>query len=231
MLRFITVMIPLTFLSPLALAQAPPAASPQSKAQAMTAWSAEGLAPLTVQGLDLVYAQPGATLGAYSKVLLGPLTVDFHRDWSRTSAPGSRAPMSATDTQRVRDRLTKLVREEFAKELAKGGYQVVDAAAEDVLEVDVSIVNLKVNAPDVGVGRTSNYAVSAGEMTLIAALRDSASGDLLARVYDRALAREYFRPQRITSVDNAAEARAAARGWAQALRMELDRARQGIGKP
>jgi len=69
-------------------------------------------------------------------------------------------------------------------------------------------------------------------MTLVAALRDSVSGDIAMRIYDRAQARESFRPQRITSVDNISEARDAAKGWARALRTALDLARTvGTAKP
>jgi hypothetical protein len=203
----------------------PAATAPLSKAQATSAWSEEGLQPLKVKGLDVVYARPHADLGAYARILLGPVTVAFQRDWERNGAPGARKPVSAADAQRIRDKLAKLVRAEVIQELGSGGYPLVDAAGDDVLEVDLAIVNLQINAPDIGVGRTTSYAVSAGEMTLVAELRDSATGEVLMRVFDRALARESFRPQRITSVDNAAEARAAARGWARALRTELDRAK------
>ena len=213
----------------LAAAQAD-ATAPLSKAQATSAWSEEGLQPLKIKGLDVVYARPDADLGAYTKILLGPVTVAFHRDWGRNGAAGSRMPVSAADSQRIRDKLAKLVREEVLKELANGGYQLVDAAGDHVLEVDMAIVNLQVNAPDLGVGRTRSYAVSAGELTLVAELRDSATGEVLMRVFDRTLARESFRPQLITSVDNAAEARAAASAWAKALRTELDRAKQASGK-
>ncbi len=209
---------------------AQPATAPLSQAQATSGWSEEGLQPLKVKGLDLVYARPDADLGAYAKILLGAVTVAFRRDWERNGAPGSRRPVSAADAQRIRDKLAKLVRAEVVQELASGGYQLIDAAGDNVLEVDLAIVNLQVNAPDIGVGRTTSYAVSAGEMTLVAELRDSGTGEVLMRVFDRALARESFRPQRITSVDNAAEARAAARGWAKALRTELDRAKQASGK-
>jgi hypothetical protein len=176
----------------------------------------------------VVYARSGADLAAYAQILLGPVTVAFQRGWERNGLRLAQ-PVSAADAQRIRDKLAKLVRAEVVEELKSGGYQLVDAAGDHVLEVDLAIVNLQVNAPDLGVGRTTSYAVSAGEMTLVAELRDSASGEVLMRVFDRALARESFRPQRITSVDNAAEARTAAQGWAKALRTELDRAKQASG--
>jgi hypothetical protein len=204
--------------------------TPRTKREAANAWTEAGLEKVNVKGLDLVYAQPGSSLAGYSKVLLHPISVAFQRNWERQTTPGSRTPIRAKDSQRIKDRLSTLVREELAKELGQGGYQIVEAAADDVLEVDMSIVDLKITAPDIPAANVRTFAVSAGEMTLVAELRDSASGDLIMRVFDRAQARESFSPQRITNVENAAEARAAASGWAKALRKELDLAKSVGGK-
>jgi len=210
---------------PFAAAQSD-AGAPKSRRDAESMWNAEGLSKLNVKGLDVVYARPGATLGGYDKFMLRPITVAFQRDWEKRSAPGTRTPIKTQDAQRIKDRLSALVREEVTKQLNEGGYMLVDAPGDNVLEVALSIVNLDVNAPDIKTaGRVETYALSAGEMTLVADLRDSASGDIIMRVFDRTQAREYFHPQRITSVDNAAEARTAASAWAKALRKELDLAR------
>jgi hypothetical protein len=194
-----------------------------------SAWTEGGLQRITVKGLDAVYAKPGASFAGYNKVLLRPISVSFHKDWAKSVSAGAKMQISASDTQRIRDRLAKLVREEVVKELNDGGYKLVDAVDDDVLDVEMDIVNLHVVAPALTTGRKAGtYAVSAGEMTLILQLRDSATGDTIARALDRALASESFRPMRIDSVDNEAEARKAASGWAKALRSGLDRAR-GIG--
>jgi hypothetical protein len=202
------------------------AQTPRNKSDAAGAWSENGLEKIQVKGLDLVYAKPGSSLAGYTKVLLRPIDVTFRRNWEKQSAPGSRIPIGAKDSQRIKDRLSALVREEVSKELAAGGYQIADAPGDDVLDVKMSIVDLNVAAPDLqSAGRVTTFAVSAGEMTLVAELRDSATGDIVMRVFDRSLAHESYRAQRITSVDNAAEARSAAIGWAKALRNELDLAR------
>jgi hypothetical protein len=209
-----------------ALAQAPASEAPKSKRAAATVWSEEGLSKIAVKGLDVVYARPGATLAGYTGIMLRPIPVAFRRDWEKQSAPGSRTPIKAADSQRIKDNLSAAVREEVVRQLSDGGYKLVDAPGSDVLDVEMSIIDLDVAAPDIqSAGRVTTFAVSAGEMTLVAALRDSASGAIVMRIFDRAQARESFRPQRITSVDNAAEARDAARGWAKALRKELDLAR------
>jgi len=194
-----------------------------------SAWSEGGLQKTTIKGLDVVYARPGASLAEYHKVLLSPIEVSFNRDWERREVPGSRRRISASDSQAIKDRLSKLVREELTKELAAGGYQVVDSAGDDVLEVHMAIVNLYVTAPKVtGSGNVDTFAVTAGQMSLVAELRDSVTGDVIARLFDHAAAREWPWARRVTSVDNAAEASAITREWAKILREQLDLAK-GIG--
>jgi hypothetical protein len=82
-----------------------------------------------------------------------------------------------------------------------------------VLRVKASIVNLYLNAPDAGnMGRSRTIVRSAGEMTLLAELYDSASGQLLARVADRREANDSGRMQLANNVVNEGEARAIAAG-------------------
>lgn len=202
---------------------------PKSRREAASAWGEAGLEKIKVKGLDVVYAKPGATLAGYTKVMLAPISVAFQRNWEKQSAPGSRTPISAKDSQRIREQLSALVREEFIKELGEGGYTLTDAAGEDVLDLNMSIIELKIAAPNIQTaGRVETYAVSAGEMTLVADLRDSATGDTVMRIFDRGEAHETLRTQRITSVENVAEARHLANGWAKSMRRELDLAR-GVG--
>jgi hypothetical protein len=111
--------------------------------------------------------------------------------------------------------------------LTAGGYQIVTAPGDDVLGVEAAIVNLYVRAPAnlTGQGGKDFYAVTAGEMSLVIQLNDSASGDAIVRAFDNFKATEYTNPERITHVDNEAEARSAATQWAKRLRMALDKAK------
>lgn len=194
-----------------------------------SAWSDGGLVKMNTKGLDVVYAKPGATLAEYRQVLLRPVSVSFAKNWEQSVTSGSRIRITTEDSQRIKDKLSALLREEIEKQLHDGGYKMATAAGDEVLDVTMAIVNLYVTAPDVNQQNLRNsYGVSAGEMSLVVELRDSATGDIIARAFDRNLASESYRPMRISSVDNAAEARAAAKGWAEALRKALDRSK-GIG--
>lgn len=201
-----------------------PFAAAQDKGNA---WTEGGLEKIPVKGLDVVYARPGATLAAYTKVMLSPISVSFHKDWAKTVKVGTNRQISPSDQQSIRDRLAKLVHEELVKELNGGGYQLVTTPGDDVLGVEMAIVNLYVRAPANLTGQSGKdfYAVTAGEMSLVIELRDSASGDVIARAFDHFKATEYTNPERLTRVDNEAEARSAASQWAKALRAGLDRAK------
>jgi hypothetical protein len=70
-----------------------------------------------------------------------------------------------------------------------------------------------------------NYVLKAGEATLVAELRDSQTGALLARIVDRREMREYPEFQLASDVMNSAEARDLVGLWSRVLRRYLDAAR------
>lgn len=187
----------------------------------------DGLEKIEVRGIDAAYRQPGASLGGYTKIQLAPVTVSFQKSW-RPERDSLIYGMNRPDREAIVRELAELFVETARDELQKGGYQLVDAAGPDVLGVKASIVDLMITAPDVPTaGITRTYTMSAGEMTLVAELSDSVTGDVLFRVYDRRQARETGTWQRTTSVQNVAEARNAIRTWAMILRRQLDAARAG----
>lgn len=209
-----------------ACAQAQDAAAPKSKRAAAASWSEDGLQKVDIKGLDVVYVRPEATLADYKRVLLRPISIEFRRHWGTSNSSSLTGRVPAEDMKRIKERLGGVVREEVLKELAAGGYAAVDAADADVLDVELAITDLYIAAPDVKQpGRMDIYALSAGEMTLVANLRDSPSGETLARIYDHDIATEHGMAHRITLGENEAEARKMAKEWAKILRRELDLAR------
>ena len=189
--------------------------------------SRDGLEKTKVKNIDFAYARPGTSLAAYKRVKLDPVEVAFSPSWNPTRT-GSSLKLSSEEKEAIRTGVAKLVEEEFAKEIQAGGrYQVVSEAGPDVLRVRAGIVNLYINAPDTGPARSRTIVRSAGEMTLIAELTDSTSGQVLARVADRQEATD-ARMQIANGMVNETEARWIAADWAKALRKALDNA-QGIG--
>lgn len=199
---------------------------PGSRKEATALWGQEGMEPVEVKGLDAAYARPGASLSAYTRILLPPVDVSFRRDWGRSTSASANSAVRPEDAEKIRAELATLVHEELAGALTAAGYAVVASPGEDVLEVRAQITNLYVTAPErTTAGRTRTYAVSAGEMTLVAELRDSVSGETAMRLYDHAEAREWSQLHWVTSSENRAEARRAAAAWAASLQRILDQAR------
>lgn len=196
-----------------------------AQAADLSAWSEGGLVKKDVKGIDVAYVRPGANIAEYNKVLLKPVQVSFRKGWLQQPLPGSKFPINPADAQKIRDKLARLVEEEFRKELAAGGYQLASAPGDDVLEMEAAIVDLYAAAPAASSAPTTKIiAVSAGEMSFVAQFSDSMTGDVLARCFDKAIAHETTRGQRISSVENEAEARQIVATWAKILRSALDAA-------
>lgn len=194
------------------------------------AMSYDGLQKIKVKGIDLAYTRPGASLASYTKVIIDPVEVSFRKDWD-PNRTGSRMKVDAKERENIRSGVAQIVQEEFAKELGKGGaYQVVTEAGPDVLRLRASIADLYVNAPDTMTpGRSQTYTISAGEMTLVAELVDSESGQAIARVVDRRESQGTGMMTLTNSVVNRQEASIIASSWARILRKRIDAA-HGIGR-
>jgi hypothetical protein len=187
----------------------------------------DGLEAIQLKNIDLAYVRPGASLAAYRRIQLDPVPVEFSKRWD-PERTGSRLKFSSQEREAIRGAVGRAVRDEFARELqATGRYQVVAEAGPDVLRITPRILNLYLNAPDAGgVARTRAYMTSAGEMTLLAELRDSASSEVLVRFADRREA-DNVRLERANGMVNEVEIRTVAGAWARVLRKALDEA-QGV---
>lgn len=199
----------------------------EARAASLPDRTPDGLEKVSVEGVDASYRRPGATFGEYTKVRIGDISVAFDKGWEKTPLPGTRFKMRSEDAQKIKDRVAGLLREEISTALKAGGYEIVDAAGEDVLEFAAAIVDLYINKPQVhSAARADTYAVSAGEMTIVVELRDSLSGQVLSRAYDRGAARETQTPHFITSSENEKEARRIIQGWATILVTQLEATRK-----
>ncbi len=183
----------------------------------------DGLERRKVKGLDNVYVRPNVQFTPYKSVILEPTQVEFQKNWEK-SQDFNRRP-SAQDMQRIKDKLAELMREGYTEELVKHGYTIVDAPADDTLQVRTAIINLFINAPDLrDPGITRSYTTSAGSMTLVLEARDGPSGQLLARVVD---SRTNDQPGGALTWTNAgtntADAKRMISEWAIRLRQALDK--------
>jgi hypothetical protein len=176
--------------------------------------------------MALVYAKPGVDLSQYKRIYLVQPQVAFIKDWLNFQNKKLRQNVTADDMQRIKTELAALFMEVFKDELQNnGGYELVDFAAEDVLIVHPSIVDLNVMSPDTPSTRNTRSAIaSVGSMFLFMELIDSVTGDKLVKAMDNKYDRTRTRPV-ANKVRNERAAREMLGEWAELLRLALDEAR------
>ena len=183
----------------------------------------DGLVRLPDAQIGLAYVHPEADFSVYKRVMIDEAEVAFRRGWEREQRRSIHR-VTSRDIEQIKQRMADLFREVFVETLeADDGYQVVDKPADDVLWLRPAIVDLDVSAPDTGrSGRSTTFVSSAGAATLHLELRDSVTGELLARALDRQGARDFGHFQHSSRVRNSAEATRILREWAGLLRDSLD---------
>lgn len=197
--------------------------------------AADNALPQTQDGLELqpqkskhrvVYLKPGATFTQYQRVAILDALVEFEKDWQKDynrSRMGIEGKVSDADVERMKAGLAAEFKKVFTDELQnKGGYQVVDTAAPDVLVLRPALLNVEVNAPDLMTpGINATVVRSAGQMTLFLELWDSSTNTLLARVMDAEADNDAFAKQ-ANRATNVQAADRILRDWAKELRERLD---------
>jgi hypothetical protein len=174
--------------------------------------------------LDAVFVKPDAEIPAYRNILLKPAEVRFARNWEPNRGGRSAVGrLNAADMAAIQADLATMLQDIFREELTAGGYELVSEPGPDTLIVIPAIVDLYITAPDtMTAGRSRTYTANSGRMTLVLELRDSVTGEVLARVVDTRSGRNSGMMQITNRVTNSADARRAIRTWAQALRGGLD---------
>jgi hypothetical protein len=173
--------------------------------------------------LGAVFVRPDAEIVAYRTVLLDPVQISFARNWDPNRGGRSQlGRLNPADVTAIKDGLAELFRETFRAELARGGYQLVDEIGPDTLRVSAAIIDLYITAPDTMTAGSRTYTASSGRMTLVAELRDSVTGELLARAVDARSGRSAGTWTIANRVTNTSDARRAIGIWASALRQALD---------
>lgn len=189
----------------------------------------DGLHRVDGTKMALVYAQPGVDLSQYKRIYLVQPQVSFIKDWLNFQNNTLRQRVTVDDMQRIKTELAALFMEVFKDELQNnGGYELVDFAAEDVLIVHPSIVDLNVISPDTPGTRNQRSAIaSVGSMFLFMELIDSVTGDKLVKAMDNKYDRT--RTSRASNkVRNERAAREMLGEWAELLRLALDEAREVV---
>jgi hypothetical protein len=176
-----------------------------------------------------LYANPDVDWSVYEKIHLEDATVAFRKNWLRDqNRGGDPFKVRSSDMEKIKSGMAEMFHEVFTEELTQnGGYVLATEAGDDVLTIKPAIVDLDIAAPDtMRTGMNRQYTRSAGKMTLQMELKDSVTGDVLAKSSDYREAPDRGYMQWTNSVTNQAEARRIMQQWAKSLREKLDEARK-----
>jgi len=162
-------------------------------------------------------------LGGYTKIL--PVRADIHyRSVKRVSKTAARSsgvtdfPLDENQKQRLEDALAEVFKSEIAKSKY---YTMTDTPGPDTLIVIGTLLDVVSNVPPDHIGRSDIYLSQVGAATFAVELRDSQSGETLARAVDRRAPSSVI-AQRSNPVTNMSEFRRTARQWATKLITSLD---------
>jgi hypothetical protein len=203
-----------------------------SAAEAQAQVSKDGLQLKTHTQQRVVYVKPGATFNQYNRVMILDCYVAMQKDWQQNYNSNVGADLnrqvSDGDVQRIKNTLAVEFKKVFTTELQKGGYQVTNSPAPDVLLLRPAIIDVQVTAPDImSAGMDVDMIASAGSGTFYLELWDPSTNTVLARVEDAEADQQPF-AQQANAVTNRQAADIILSKWADALVRHLDAVR---GKP
>jgi hypothetical protein len=180
----------------------------------------------------VVYVRPGASFSQFDRVMILDCYVEFQKDWQRNYNANVADPsrqVGDKDMQRMKSALAAEFKKVFTTQLQKGGYQVTDTPAPDVLLLRPAIINVQVTAPDImSSGMDVNVITSAGSGTFYLELWDPSKNTILARVMDAEADQQPFARQ-ANAVTNTQAADVILNGWADELVKHLDAVRAKAG--
>jgi len=177
-----------------------------------------------------VYVKPGATFNQYNQVMIRDCYVEMEKGWQQNynANAASGDQVNNDDVQRMRSTLAAEFKKVFTTELQKGGYQVTNTPAPDVLLLRPAIIDVQVTAPDImSAGMDVNVITSAGSGIFYLELWDPSTDTILARAMDAEADQQPFARQ-ANRVTNRQAADIILTSWADDLVRHLDAVR---GKP
>ncbi len=178
----------------------------------------------------LAYVDPNADFSKYTAILLAPLgldNVEIVQPQSSISTIGNRNwQLTEADKQRLQQDYREAMHEQL---YGKGGYTMVDSAADHVLRISARLTRIAPTAPKDDnrsrpTGRSRMFTEGAGKMSVEVTFSDSETGELLALAKDTRSGSSIWGIN--NSVTNTAEVRRVFNAWAMQIRAQLDRVHQ-----
>lgn len=168
-----------------------------------------------------------AKWNVYTGFMLDPVPVEFQPNRIQEQERRHDIRFTEEEMDRIRTDLSRMLTEAFTREMTGiGNYVLRDQPAPDVMRISPRIVNLSIDAPqDWRENPAGLLADSSGHMTVEMEIRDSVSGNAVARVRHT---QEGARGA-LLAWSNVPTKRRSARlmlqRWARSVRTQLDEAR------
>ena len=168
--------------------------------------------------MDRVWVRDGFDLTGYSKLMLQSAEIGY-RPVADTGRAGFRRGVTEFPlTEQQKDRLERIVDEEFSRALqGLQGYELVERRGPDVLLLRGRLIDVVSRIPPEQPGRVDYYLDSVGQATLVVEFVDSQSDAVLIRGIDTRSADNTLTTMPSGAVTNANEVRRVARFWSRLL--------------
>jgi hypothetical protein len=185
----------------------------------------DGLVRVQKSVVDAAWVKPTLDLTPYKKLMIVSQGVSF-RKLEPVSEFQARNESQFPVKEENKERLSRELKTAFDAELAKlERYEIVTQPGPDVLLLVGAIIDVVSNIPpdidSARFGRGGVYLTSIGDATLVMELRDSESGEILARAADRRAAESPFAFE-VNNVTAWTEVRRLASYWASLMRRRLE---------
>lgn len=175
----------------------------------------------------LAYVDPNADFSKFTAILLTPLGVDHVEIIQPSASITTTGNPTWQLTDADKQRLQQYFRAAMVKQLSdKGGYPLVETAADHVLRISAILTRIAPNAPKDDFqsrppGRNKVFSEGSGKLSVEVTFSDAETGAVLALAKDTRAGSTIWGIN--NSVTNAAEVRRMFTSWAMQIRAQLDR--------
>ena len=175
----------------------------------------------------LAYVDPSADFSKYTAILLTPLGVDnveiIQPSTTVTTAGQRKWELTEADKQKLQQDFRVAMSQQLS---GPGGYPLVEAAGDNVLQISAMLTRIAPNAPKDDfrsrpTGRNKIFSEGGGDLSVAVTFSDAETGEVLALAKDKRTGSNLWGLN--TSVTNAAEVRRTFTAWAMQIRAQLDR--------
>lgn len=199
-------------------AQSPtgPTSTAQVQSGVAPAMTEDGLEAVATRKLDAAYVRPGINFSAYERLLPGTLELGFR------TPDSSRKEIALTEAQQAQFR--QLLIDAFMAEFSDADtLTLTEQPGPDVLTIDARVqdISAQVLPTGSGPGRAAILLDAVGEATLVLEVRDSQTGEILARGTDTRVTEGAAILQKGDPVTKWSEVGALCKHWAKATRRAL----------